>query len=292
MIGGGSGGGNSTTRLEPPSYQLPYLQSGLQSAQSLYNWQNPDPSTTVAPFSQDTQAGMDQIRNTATNGTGIVQNANQYANQTLNGDTLNANPFLNGAAQSGNALNNMAQGSGSNPYLDQTFNNAAMATQNQLSSQFSAAGRDPQAAEGLRSQQLNGLATSIYGGAYDADRNRQLSALGLQAGTYNDERNRQQSVLGLSPTLNQANYQDPSQLLGIGASQENLAQQRLNAPGQNLDQYLSRVSGNIGQTQTTPNTTNRGAGVLGGAMLGNQLGSQYGYGGYGAVLGGLLGGWG
>lgn len=252
MIGGGGGGGNTTTRTEPPKYQLPYLQQGLASSQDLYQQQTRQGGpTTVAPFSGDTQAAMGQVRDLAGGSTGITANANTLANATLNGDYLN-----------------------NNPYLDQTFNRAAMQTQGQLASQFAGSGRNVGASEGLRSQQLNDLATGIYGGAYDA------------------ERNRQQQVLGMSPQLEQANYTGSNALLGIGAQQENLNQQYIDAPGKSLDQYLQRVSGNYGQTQISPNTQNRGAGILGGAMLGSQLGGQYGYGGYGALAGGLLGGWG
>lgn len=60
-----------------------------------------------------------------------------------------------------------------NPYLDRTFDMAALRTQNQLASEFAGAGRNVDASQGLRSQQLGDLATQIYGGAYDAERNRQ-----------------------------------------------------------------------------------------------------------------------
>ncbi len=252
-MAGGGGSGNQTTRMEPPKYQLPYLQTGLAAAQNLYNQQSG--TQTVAPFSSETEAGLQGITNQATAGNPITGSANTLAQSTLNGDYLN-----------------------SNPHLDATFNRAALQTQNQLASQFAGSGRNVDASMGLRSQQLNDLATGIYGGAYDA------------------ERNRQQQVLGMSPQLAQGSCADYDRLLGVGAQREGLAQEQLDAPGRNLDQFLTRVSGNYGQTQISPSTRNRAAGAMGGAMMGSQMAGQFSSNpwaqGAGALMGGYLGGWG
>jgi hypothetical protein len=255
MPSGGSGG-NQTTRVEPPKYQLPYLQTGLGNAQTLYNNQQSGAQQTVAPFSPETQQGLAGITNRATTGSPITGAADSLATQTLNGGFL-----------------------GSNPHLDATFNRAALQTQNQLSSQFAGSGRNQEASAGLRGQQLNDLATGIYGGAYDA------------------ERNRQQQVLGMSPQLANAGYADYDRLLGVGAQRESLNQQQLDAPGANLDSFLNRVSGSMGQTNISGGSRNRTAGAIGGGMMGAQMGSQMGNGnpwatGAGAVLGAFGGGWG
>jgi hypothetical protein len=244
-MAGGGGGGNSTTRVEPPKYQLPYLERGLGYAQNQYD-ANSSGNGTVAGFSGATELGLQGIQDQAVRGNPITGSANNLAAQTLNGDFLN-----------------------SNPYLDATFNRAALQTQNQLASQFAGSGRNVEASEGLRSEQLNDLATGIYGGAYDA------------------ERNRQQQVLGMSPQLSQASYGDFDRLLGVGAQRENLQQQQLDEPGRQLDQFLNRVSGNMGQTNISTGARNRTAGAIGGGMLGSQLGQ--GYGQYGGLIGGGLG---
>jgi hypothetical protein len=66
------------------------------------------------------------------------------------------------------------------------------------------------------------------------------------------------------------------------------------APGLALDQYITRLQGQPGTnvTTSTPIYRNQVAGGLGGAMAGSQVGGQFGYGGYGALLGGLLGAFG
>lgn len=245
----GGGGGSSTTRVEPPKYQLPYLQSGLASASSLYNSQTPN--NTVAPFSPETEQALQGTAARATAGSDITRSANDLATQTLNGGFL-----------------------GSNPYLDQTFNRAALQTQNQLAGQFAGSGRNVDASEGLRSQQLNDLATGIYGGAYDS------------------ERNRQNQVLGMSGQLANQDYTDLGQLANVGAQREQQSQDLLDAPGRNLDQFLTRVGGNFGSNTISPSSRNRIAGGLGGGMLGSQLGSQIGgnFGGSGSQWGGIAGG--
>lgn len=249
MSGGGGGG---TTTTQGPSWQVPYLQRGLSEAGNVYN-QDAN-GQNVAPISSQTQQSWDMATQRATNGSPLTQAAQDTAVKTINGGFL-----------------------GSNPYLDQTFNRAALQTQNQLASEFAGAGRNVDASQGLRAQQLNDLATGIYGGAYDSERNRQQDAIGMANGLANQD------------------YVDIGQLGQVGAAREGYNQEQLDAPGIALDRYLGRVSGNMGQTSYASQSRNRAAGAVGGGMLGYQLGNQYGgqYGGLaGGLLGSYLGGWG
>lgn len=241
--------GSTTTRVEPPKWQLPYIQEGFQGAQNIYQ----QGGSGVVPFSQETESALQGTAARAQQGNAGVRAAQDVNTQTINGGFL-----------------------GSNPYLDQTFNRAALQTQNQLASQFAGSGRNLDASMGLRSQQLNDLATGIYGGAYDSERNRQQQAISMAGGLANQD------------------YVDLGQLASVGAQREGLAQEQANAPGLNLDQYLGRVTGSVGQTSYAPSTRNRTAGAIGGAMLGSQLGGSYGGWGQaaGGLLGGYLGGWG
>lgn len=246
------GGGGSTTTAGPPAWQLPYVQQGMAGAQQQYQ----AGGTPVVGFSNETEQALQGTAARAQAGSPGVRAAQDVNTQTINGGFL-----------------------GSNPYLDQTFNRAALATQNQLASQFAGSGRNVGASEGLRSQQLNDLATGIYGGAYDAERNRQMQAIGNASGLANQD------------------YTDLGQLAGVGAQREGLAQDMANQPGQALDQYLGRVTGGGGTSQYTPSNRNRFAGAVGGGMLGSQIGGQVsggsGWGqGIGALLGAYGGGWG
>lgn len=275
--------GNQTTRTEPPKYQLPYLQGSLASAQGLYNQQSGGQG--VAPLSGESEQSLTGIADRARAGSDVTRNANSLASNTLSGGFLGSNPYTQQLSQFSQS---------ENPWLDQTYNRAALASQSQLASQFAGSGRNVDASEGNRAQQLGDLATGIYGGAYENDRNRALSALGMQQGAYSDERNRQQQVLGMSPQLAQQDYYDLGQLGQVGASREGYQQELLDAPGAALDQYIGRISGNMGQTQISTGSRNRTAGALGGALAGAQFGSAFGpWGtGIGAILGGAGGGWG
>jgi hypothetical protein len=236
-MGGQSGGGTQTT--EPPKWQRPFIETGLNAARTIFQ----NPGMRNAPMSDATQQGLHGIQNMAQSNP-ITGAAGNLAQQTLSGGFL-----------------------GSNPWLDQTFNRAAMATQGQLASQFAGAGRNVDQSQGNRAQQLNDLAGTIYGGAYDA------------------ERNRMQQTLGMSPMLGQAQYGDFDRLLGVGQAREGYQQRDLDSYENSLDRYLGRVTGNMGSSTRTTQSGNPAAGALGGAMLGNQI-----FPGWGALGGGILGG--
>lgn len=244
--------GGATQTVGPPSWQLPYIKEGFQGAQQLYQ-QNQGP----VPLSTETNTALTNTAARAQNGSPLTAAAQELATNTINGGFL-----------------------GSNPYLDATFNRAALQTQNQLASEFARSGRNVGASEGLRAQQLNDLATGIYGGAYDS------------------ERNRQQQALGVANSLANQDYVDLGQLAQVGASREGYAQEVADAPGLNLDRYLGRVTGSVGQS-SYGGSRNRAAGAIGGGMLGYQAGNELGqrmgggnYGMLGGLLGAYLGGWG
>lgn len=150
-----------------------------------------------------------------------------------------------------------------NPYADQAFQNASRATQNQLTSEFARSGRNLDARLPARSEQLQTLAANIYAPAYEAEAQRQYGAQEQAA-------NRGLSAYGQS--LNASPYFSQTE------------------QGLNLDQYLQRASGMLGYlpqeqysssqstgqgSATQPLYTNTTANVLGGAMLGNQIGSLW-----------------
>lgn len=70
----------------------------------------------------------------------------------------------------------------SNPFLQDTFNRAADLTRTRLSSEFAGSGRDQIAALPARSEELQTLASNIFGGNFQAERDRQITAVGQAAG--------------------------------------------------------------------------------------------------------------
>ena len=66
-----------------------------------------------------------------------------------------------------------------NPYLEGTFNRAADLTRGRLDTEFSGAGRNIGAAMPARSEELQTLASNIYGGNYQRERGIQNDAMGM-----------------------------------------------------------------------------------------------------------------
>jgi hypothetical protein len=258
------------------------MEYGAQQSRALYETGGPQyyGGNTVVPFSQQTEQALAGTEARAMGGSPVNQAAQNYATGILGKEPT---------SQFGGA---------SNPYLDAQFNRAADATQQRLQSGFAGSGRNIEAARPAASQELNDLATGIYGGAYENERNRMAEDLSRQRST-------QFGVAGLAPQIANQDYVDLNALQGVGGQVEDLAGNLMqdqaarwdfsqNAPQMNLDNYIARVTGAYpGQnaTQTTPTYRNQGAGALGGAMSGAALGSSFGpYGALvGAAAGGLLG---
>jgi hypothetical protein len=255
-----------TTTTMPPSFQLPYLQYGLGQARSLY-----DQPPGVVPFSDQSEQALQGVTNRAQAGSPLVGAAQGFVQQGL--QTPITSMF----------------GSATNPHLDATFERARLASQGGLASEFARSGRNVSASQGLRGQQLGDLATQIYGGAYESERNRMFQDM-------QGQRSLQQGLLGSVLPLANQDYVDLAQLRGAGSDIEGLAREYSTANEGALDRYLGRVSGNLGSTTTQPLYRNSGASILGGALLGSQLGSAVSsnpYAGlFGAIGGGLLGSYG
>lgn len=212
-----------TQTVKPPKYAMPYINRGLQDTLNQYE------GSTNPYQARGNEIVLDRVNN----GSAPINAANDYVTRSLNGDFLNANP-----------------------YLDATFNQAAQATQSQLASQFAGSGRNVDQSQGLRAQQLNDLATQIYGGAYNTDR-----AL-------------QQGALGSAQALGNQAYIDAGAVGNLKTPESSA-----------LDEYLRRVSGQVyGNTQSAGSGGFNTNGALGGAMAGSAFGP------YGMLIGAGLGG--
>ncbi len=268
-MGSSSTPSHTTQTSEPPEFIKPYMQAGAQEALNAYRTggQQYYPGNTVVPFSPQTETMLGRTEQRAMNGSPVTQSAQQLATDTMNGKFM-----------------------GKNPYLDAAFNRGADQIQNRLNTGFAGAGRNIDAARPLASQEMGDFANTIYGGAYE------------------NERQRMQGMVPFANSLANNDYVDLEALGGVGSQVEGLTGRLMedqaarwdfqqNRPQNNLDTYLQRISGAYpGQTatQTTPTYKNKGAGALGGAAAGASLGMMFGpWGaGLGALGGGLLGAFG
>lgn len=277
----------STIQNDPWAPQAQHLENVFGEAQNLYNSGGPDfyQGATYTPFSPQTQQGLEMIEQRALNGNPLNQSAQNYTQSVLDGSNPGVSSYNNFINNNGvDTLSQTANGDflNSNPYLDQTFNRATENVTEQfnnsvvpsLNATFGMAGRTGSNAHqdtfadasGQLSDTIGNMATDIYGGNYQQERSRQLSAasnLGNNALNAAAQQNAAQSgAAQLAPQLAETDYNDANRLLGVGAAVEGQAgriiqdqQQRhdfyQNRPENNLAMYSGFVQGNYGGTQNT-----------------------------------------
>ena len=242
-MGLGSGGGNlpfnlgssntpqgtttSTSTQVPWEAQQPYLQALFAQASKL----SQQPASSLVPqYSPFTQ----QAINTMGQGIPGYSNLTNLTNQTLQGDYLN-----------------------SNPYLDQAYQQGANQLKSNISSMFGPSRFGSGAMANATASGLADLSNQVYGGNYQA------------------ERNRQQQMAALAPSILSAPVNNQLQA-GQMVDQRNQALAQ--APWNQLGLYQGGISGNYGgtTTMTQPYYQNKGAGILGGAMSGAGLANMMG----------------
>lgn len=237
-MGGAEQSGTTVTTQAPPAYMYPYIGTALGQAGKLLQTGGPQyyPGQPVAKFNPAQQDAMAGIVDAGMNGSPALSAAQGF-DQTL------------------------LQGGGGNPYLDQMYQQAAGATQNQLSSEFAGMGRNASASQPLRAEQLNNLATSMYGGEYQNDIQNALSAGNQAQSLYGTRLQGLQAAQGVGQQV-----QDQSQKL-IDASRAAYGYNQ-NLPWQNLQSYEALLSGmQPGQSQTSPIYNNPEANAAGMASL-------------------------
>lgn len=315
-MGSSKKGQESTTQTqstEPPAYLQPYLQYAGNAGHQLISKLGPQQyfqGNTVVPFSPQTNQALNLQQQRATGGSPVVDSAKSFTQNLLQGQSsLNQN--FSGGPTGESFLSPFMQNN--NPYLDATFDRAAGAVGRQLDTTLARSGRDLDANMGARADALNNLATNIYGGAYEGDRSRALSAasnlsnqvftggqgdLDRQLQAQSTLGSQQLSALGQALPLGREDYFDIAQLGGVGSAVEgqsqNIIQDRLNrfnfeqdAPFTALDRYIAQLAGTP-QGQTTQSTTPIHRNPIGSALGGAATGASVG-GPWGALIGGGLG---
>jgi len=273
---------NTTTRSSAPWVdEQPYIREIMSGAQQAYQSDAPSyfPQSTVIGFSPQTQGALQATESRALSGSPLQRAGMDQALSTVQGDYLNANPFLTGAYNAASA-----------PVIEQWRNQIAPG----IDSSFSRAGR-------------------LGSGAYAQARNTSESTLGrsltdmsskMAYANYAAERQNQLSTARAAPGMAQSDYSDMNQLMSVGAAREGLEQAQLQdrisrfnweqeRPWNQLARYSGLVSGGYGMQEEVAEPIVSDArrsflsGALGGAQLGSMIGT--GYPGYGAIAGGLLG---
>ena len=278
--------GKTTTTVEPWEAQQPYLKDLYANAQGIFN-ANKTPSanevSALNAIQQRAQAGsplqtaakaniQSLLGQDPTQAYGIGQ-ANQYMGQTIDVGSnpmlgLN-NPFLQSAIDSAQQdvtramqpqfqAAQRASGSFGNSGLQETYARELPKALGTISNNMRMA--DYGAQQQLQEAALN---RSVAAQQADLTRNSGLAQQGIQnnLGQYNTMLGLQTDAAYRAPGLAAADYNDPQMAYNTALG----ARQNAFMP---LQQYQSAISGNVGQTQTSPYFTNPAANILGGATAG------------------------
>ena len=234
----GGGGGTSTTSTNLPAWLLPYAEQFIQAYQAQAmpgGVVQPRPAgldQRVAPFTPEQQSAM----------AGIGYLTPDY--QTV----ANLGPM-----QAGMGLSGMYLDPASNPWLSKTYEAAAKDVTGTLRGAALRGGAfGSSGAMQTEGRALDELATKIYGGAYEQERQRQMQ------------------TMGLLPATLQAGYYPQQALMGVGAQKQEQAQTELDTGYMNAVaatewpfNILSGYGGALGQAGSgagTSTTQMRGGG--------------------------------
>lgn len=259
LLGGRKGsGGTQVTKQELPDFLQPFAPEYAQRVQDVANLPYPEYQyNRVAPFTEDTLAGMDMVRNAANYANPLFDQAQGELSRTISGAYLSPD---------------------SNPYLKSTFDSAASrmadAYKTGTAAQTNAAAGFGGAFGGSAQQELQGVqnrafgdslgqfANNLYGQNYQAERGRQLGAV--------------QAAPGFAGARQAFDFGNANALNAIGQQQQALGQNYLNAdfaqfqdannyPYKQLDTYASMFNPNLGRTASATQSINPLMGALGGA---------------------------
>jgi len=261
-----------TQSNDPWSEQIPYLKTGFARAQSdvLEKPIQYYPSSTVIPFSEQTEKGLGLTEDRALAGSPLLRSAQTSIEDTLSGKYLGEeNPYLQ------SAIDAASRG---------TTRNYQKSVLPGISSFASGSGR---------------YGSGMQKSAYDDSQAALASQLGdiasgMSYSNLAQERQNQMAAAGMAPGLAAADYSDIQALLDVGGVREKKAGAELQddmdryyheqtAPQDALAQYLSMVAGGQfggSQTKTQPIYSNTGMNILGtGVGLASMGGNLFGSGG-------------
>ena len=235
-----SGASRTVVSNNPPAFQQPYIERGLQEAETLFD----TPRTfyegsTVVPFNPNTQAGLDAMKARATAGSPLVTAAQTLTKNTMAGDYLSPdkNPYLKSAMDAATRP------------MTEAFTQDVMPG---IDAAFSSAGRY---GSGLQANQQARAAEDYLQALGDAGSKMAYS-------NYADERGRQMTAAAAAPAMAELDYLDPSRLIDIGAAYEGMAERELREDIDRhrfaedearirLGEYLPAVTGGQWSTSST-----------------------------------------
>jgi hypothetical protein len=243
LFGGGSKQTSiATSSSAPPSYAQPFLTSGMERAEELYNTPREYfPGQTFVDFSPATADALNRGEARAAAGSPLTTNAQNFTNTAMLGGFLNPSAaMLQGTAQ-GDYLDS------GNPYLSAALQPAI----DQIQGQFSQAGR---LGSGANMSAMTSALAPVFAQNYATERTNQLAAqrsIGDLAQT--DFANRA-GAAAMAPGMAAEDYTDIGRQAAFGLAREQKTAEQLadevarfnflqNEPQQRLANYMATVKG-------------------------------------------------
>ncbi len=260
---GGSKAPSTTTTVqksEPPAYVQPHAQDYLARAGTLANQPYQSyPGQKIAGFSPEQEQGLLMTSQRATQGSPVMQQAQQETQKTLGGKYLSytpgtnrymgltggtnayagANPYLEGVLQNtlgdvsrnyatGTAANTSAAAARANAFGSSGHNQLETMQAGELAKQLGGISSGMRMQDYGMQQQLAEAALSRQ--QQDLSRNAGLAESGLNRSQdiYNDERQRMLQANLFAPELAASDYRDAQALLGVGDVRREYQQDLLN----------------------------------------------------------------
>jgi len=275
LLGGLLGGrsskssGTQVSKQELPDFLQPYAPEYAQRVRDVANMPyNEYGYNRIAPFTEDTLAGMDMARNAANYNQPLWDQAQDELSKTMSGAYLSpdSNPYLKGTfdAAAGRMADAYKTGTAAQTNAAAGFGGAfGGSAQSELQGQQNRAFGDSLGQFGL----------GLYGQNFQAERGRQLGAV--------------QAAPGFAGARQAFDFGNANALNSIGQQQQALGQNYLNAdfaqfdearnyPRQQLDVFASMFNPNLGRTASASQSINPMLGALGGAAGGLGMARSFG----------------
>jgi hypothetical protein len=261
-----------TTQVELPEFVQPYAEDYLQKVSTAS--QNPDifqpyQGPRVAPLDAFHQAGITRTAAQAIGGfPGQAVTYDQYAN-TVGGQYLHPD---------------------TNPYLQDTYNRAARG----VTDQYTYATQPGLTAQAVRNRAMGNSGQQQYEDMARWSLGENLSGLAsdIYGGNYQTERDHMVNTMQMAPQMQAMGYRDNTALMGLGDIRRGVGQELINqsilqdyearmAPLRALDVLGSGISaaagGGSSVTSTSPTffPASGAAGALGAGLLGLGVGNMF-----------------
>lgn len=234
--GGGSSGGTSVTKQEIPVELKPlataYTNKAIGLSQQGFN---PYTAQRYEDLNPTQYAGIDMTANRALGGSRTIDNAEAALNQTIAGG--NTNPYLDQMVNQAQASVARNYGNSIAPELTGMGVNSGSFGNSGVEQVIRNSQQDLQ-------KTMGDIATSMYGGAYDADRARQMQGIGMAQQFGNQAYTDASALMKAGQVMQDQNQQNRDFAYQQYEDQQNLPYKQLAA--------MSGVFGsNLGSSSTT-----------------------------------------